>query len=116
MRSGRAALLLVVVALSGFAQEPEKKLSRAEALQTAVSKVQPQYPPMALQLRIEGEVDLEAVVSETGSVEKVNILSGNPVLTKPAAEALKKWKFKPFMADGKAQRVLAPVSITFKRP
>jgi protein TonB len=71
---------------------------------------------MALQLRIEGSVDLEAIVTESGSVEKVNIISGNPVLTKPASEALKKWKFRPFVADGKPVRVVAPVIMTFKRP
>ncbi len=43
---------------------------------------------MGRQLKIEGKVELEAVVSENGTVEKVNIVSGNPVLTKPAVESL----------------------------
>ncbi len=116
MRFVRASLLLAFVSSLGFGQEADKKVSKAEALQAAVSRVQPEYPAMALQLKIEGSVDLEAIVSDSGAVEKVNILSGNPVLTKPAAEALKKWKFKPFVADGKPIRVVAPVSINFKRP
>ena len=116
MRLIGTMLLLACMSWCGFGQEPDKKISRSEALQAAVSKVQPEYPPMALQLRIEGSVDLEAFVTESGSVEKVNILSGNPVLTKPASEALMKWKFRPFVADGKPVRVVAPVSMTFKRP
>jgi protein TonB len=116
MRLARVSLLLAFVSLLGFGQDADKKISRAEALQAATTKVQPEYPAMALQLKIEGIVDLEAVVSDNGSVEKVNIVSGNPVLTKPAAEALKKWKFRPFVADGKPVRVVAPVSINFKRP
>jgi protein TonB len=69
---------------------------------------------MARQLKIEGTVELEAVITDDGAVEKVNIKSGNPMLTKPAAEALKKWKFRPFTADGKPVPVLAEMSFTFK--
>ncbi len=105
---------LMALAAAGFAQEGPKKLSRAEAMNAAVSKVEPEYPPLAKQLKIAGSVDLEAVVSEEGAVEKVNILSGNPVLTKAGTEALMKWKFKPVMADGKAVKAVAPVSFNFK--
>ena len=96
-----------------WAQEP-KKVSKVEGLNNATTKVQPEYPSMARQLKIEGAVELEAVVSEAGAVEKVNIVSGNPMLTRPAADAVKKWKFAPFTADGKAVKALVPVSMNFK--
>jgi protein TonB len=107
-------VLALAAALPLCAQDPPKKVSRGEALSAATTKVQPDYPPAARQLKIEGSVEVEAVVSETGAVEKVNILSGNPVLTRPAAEAVKRWKFTPFTADGKAVKALAPVMFTFK--
>jgi len=107
-------LLLIAVATAGFCQDGPKKLSHAEALSAAVSKVEPEYPPLAKQLKIAGAVDLEAVVSEDGNVEKVNVVDGNPVLTKAGTEALMKWKFKPALADGKAVKALAPVTFTFK--
>ena len=69
---------------------------------------------MAKQLKIDGSVELEALVAESGAVEKVSIISGNPVLTRPAAEAVKKWKFAPFTADGKAVKALVPISMSFK--
>ena len=53
-------------------------------------------------------------MTESGAVEKVNIVSGNPVLTRPASDAVKKWKFAPFTTDGKAVKALVPVSLTFK--
>jgi len=99
--------------ICGFSQDA-KKVSRADALQAITSKVQPEYPPVARQLKLQGVVELEAVVAEDGTVTKVNIVSGNPVLTKPASEALKKWKFKPFLEDGKPVSVVAPISLTFK--
>ena len=99
---------------SGFAQDAPKKVTKAEGMNAVTAKVPPEYPPIAKQLKIEGPVELEAVVSETGAVEKVNIVSGNPVLTRPAADAVKKWKFAPFTADGKAVKALVPVGLSFK--
>lgn len=78
------------------------------------TKVPCEYPPIAKQLKIEGYVELEALVTESGLVEKVNILSGNPVLTRPASDAVKKWKFAPFTSEGKAVKALVPVSLSFK--
>jgi protein TonB len=107
-------LLLIALATAGFCEDGAKKLTRAEAMNAAVSKVEPEYPPMARQLKIAGDVDLEAVVKEDGTVEKVNVVDGNPVLTKAGSEALMKWKFRPVMADGKAVKALAPVTFSFK--
>lgn len=104
---------VLMLALVCDAQEPIK-VSHSDGLHAATSKVQPDYPAMAKQLKIEGAVELEAVVSENGTVEKVNIVSGNPVLTRPASDALRKWKFAPFTADGKSVKALVPVSVTFK--
>jgi periplasmic protein TonB len=109
-----AAWLAATLCATAPAQEPVKKVSKAEALEAATSKAAPEYPAVARQLRIQGAVELEAEVTETGAVEKVTIVSGNPVLTKPAADALKKWKFKPFTIDGKPARAVAPVSFTFR--
>jgi len=92
-----------------------KKVSYQEALNAAVTKVQPAYPLVARQLNIEGAVELEATINEEGAVDRVNIVSGNPVLTKPAAEALKKWKFKPFTENGKAVQAIATFHFTFSK-
>ena len=114
MRFRIGFLLLGALATAAFCQEPTKKLTKTEALSAATTKVQPDYPPMAKQLKVEGQVELEAVISETGAVEKVTIVNGNPILTRTAADALKRWKFAPVMAEGKAVKALAPVSFTFK--
>ena len=105
-----AALLLG----AGLAQDAPKKVSKAEGLNAVSVKTPPEYPPIAKQLKIEGAVELEVLVAESGAVEKVNIVSGNPVLTRPASDAVKKWKYAPFTTDGKAVKALVPVSLTFK--
>jgi TonB family protein len=106
--------LAVILLSTGLAQEAPKKVTKAEGLNAVTSKIAPEYPPIARQLKIEGAVELEAVVTEGGVVEKVNIVSGNPVLTRPASDAIKKWKFAPFTSDGKAVKAVVPVSLSFK--
>jgi len=115
---GRAVCGLIMLTMlavgPGFGQDAVKKISRAEAVQAATSKVQPEYPPIAKQLKVEGVVELEALIGENGKVEKVTIVSGNAMLTHAGADALKQWKFTPFTEDGKPIKVLAPMTFAFK--
>ena len=109
-----AAFLAALFGGAGLAQDAPKKVTRNEGLNAVTSKVPPEYPPIARQLKIVGDVELEVLVTESGTVEKVNILSGNPVLTRPASEALKKWKYAPFTTDGKAVKAQMPVTLSFR--
>jgi periplasmic protein TonB len=95
-------------------QDSLKRLSKSQAVNAVVSKVPPDYPAVAKQLKMQGTVELEAVISTEGTVAEVHIVSGNPVLTKAAVEAVKKWKFTPVMEDGKPARAVAPISLEFK--
>ena len=57
---------------------------------------------------------MEVTVNSDGSVGDVEIKSGNPILTHAAVDAVKRWKFKPFTADGKPVKAQAPVAFSFK--
>lgn len=105
---------LTIVAGLGSGEEAARRISHAVALQSVTTKVVPEYSPIAKQLKIQGSVQLDAVIAEDGSVEKVDIVSGNPVLTKPAADALKKWHFKPFTEGDKPIKVIATFDFDFK--
>jgi len=110
----RLAVLVAILNLVAVADGP-RKITQAEAMAAAVSKVQPEYPELARQLKINGTVELEVVIAESGAVDTVTPVSGNPVLTKPAAESLKKWKFKPFVQDGSPVKAQAVIKIGFSR-
>jgi periplasmic protein TonB len=110
----RLATSGLILTLAGWGQDQPRKLSRTEATAAAVSKPSPAYPAIARQLKIQGEVELEAVIATDGTVEDVHVVSGNPTLTKPAAETVKKWKFNPIKDGDKAVKALAPISIAFK--
>jgi TonB family protein len=105
--------LLIGCAPSLFAQAP-KKVTRAVAMSLIVNRTPPEYPSVAKQLRIEGEVELEISLSEDATVGQVAIVSGNPLLTRPAADAVKHWKFTPYKEDGKPLKAILPVSLTFR--
>jgi protein TonB len=111
---GNVVALAALLGAFASAQDAPKKITKSEALAAIASRVQPEYPTMARQLKIQGSVELEAQVAENGTVTKVDIVSGNPVLTLTAVDAVKRWKFKPFTEDGKPIKVLAPISMEFK--
>jgi protein TonB len=97
------------VALAG----DEVHVSQAEAMKAATSKAEPEYPAIAKQLHLEGSVQVEAHITESGAVESVKPLTGNAVLMNAALSAMKRWKFTPFTADGKPVRAVADVSFKF---
>ena len=109
----RSTVVLVLTVLIGAAQSAPKKVTMAEAMSAATTKVTPEFPALAKQLHISGSVELDVLIGENGSVESVAPLNGNPVLTKPAADAVKKWKFKPFVDGGAPVKAQAAIKINF---
>ncbi|HYA17555.1 MAG TPA: energy transducer TonB [Bryobacteraceae bacterium] len=106
--------LMVVASGLVMGQEAVLNVSKTDALKNATSKVSPTYPPMARQLGMQGDVEVEARITEEGTVESVKPLTGNPVLLNAAVAAMKQWKFTPFTNEGKAVKAVAPVTFTFK--
>lgn len=79
---------------------------------TPIRKVEPGYPTQAVIERVEGNVVVEAIVSETGNIISIRSVSGPPALTKASVDAAKKWRFTPTAKDGTPVQALA--RITFK--
>ncbi len=107
------SLLAAVAGTSSLWAEDAVRVSEAEFKKAAVTKVVPDYPPLAKQLRVAGRAEVDVYVAEDGSVEKAEPLSGNPLFTSAATNALKKWKFTPFKADGKAVKAVGKVAFDF---
>jgi protein TonB len=81
-----------------------------------LKKVQPVYPPNALRMRTEGAVKLLATVGKTGSITAVKVVSGEPLLGQAAMEAVKQWKYKPYLLNGEPVEIQTEVTINFKLP
>lgn len=71
------------------------------------------YPLVAREQRLQGQVWISLLISETGDVESTEIISGNAVLAKAAEEAMRKWKFKPYIHNGKPAKVKTKMPYDF---
>jgi len=74
------------------------------------------YPPEAKEKGIQGQVIVSVSVSASGDVTAVEPVSGDPILSKAALDAVKAWKFKPYIKDGKPISVTASLPLNFKLP
>ena len=81
-----------------------------------IKKVAPQYPSNAIRMRIEGTVELMATISQTGEITHIKILSGDGQLTKAAADAVRQWKYKPYLLNGEPVEIQTQVTVNFKLP
>ncbi len=78
-----------------------------------VSRVQPIYPPEARSARISGTVVLRALINQTGDVESLSLVSGHPLLAPAAMDAVKQWKYRPYLLNGKAVNVDTEILVNF---
>jgi TonB family protein len=79
-----------------------------------VKKVAPVYPPLARQARIQGTVILKVSINKSGDVYDVQLVSGHPMLAPAAIEAVKQWKYQPYLLNGQPVEVDTNVQVTFK--
>jgi protein TonB len=78
-----------------------------------IKKVQPPYPPLARQARIQGNVVLQALISKDGSIENLRLISGHPMLAPAALEAVKQWRYKPYFLNGEPVEVETQITVIF---
>jgi periplasmic protein TonB len=78
-----------------------------------VKRIQPNYPPLARQARIQGTVILQAEISKTGDIQNLRLISGHPMLAPAAIEAVKQWKYKPYLLNGEPVEVETQVQVNF---
>ena len=78
-----------------------------------VHDVAPEYPPEAGRARIEGTVVLLAVIGKDGTVRNVRVENGLPVLAHAAIEAVKQWRYRPYLLNGEPVEVDSQITINF---
>jgi len=76
-------------------------------------KVVPVYPSMARNARISGTVYLLGVIATDGTIQSLHVVSGHPLLVNAALDAVRQWRYKPTILNGRAVEVEAPISVTF---
>ena len=94
----------------------QMKVSQGVSQGLLIKSVEPVYPALAKQMRIQGEVELLANIGKDGSITDVKLLSGDSVLSRAAIEAVKQWKYKPYYLDDQPVAIQTQITVKFKLP
>ena len=78
-----------------------------------VRKILPVYPALARSARIQGQVVLQAVISKQGVIEDLKVLSGHPLLVPAAKEAVRQWRYRPYVLNNEPVEVETQITVTF---
>ncbi|HEV7220177.1 MAG TPA: TonB family protein [Terriglobales bacterium] len=101
------------VAVPKVATPQRIRVSQGVTQGLKIRDVKPNYPPLARQARIQGSVLLQAVISKDGSIEDLKVISGHPMLVPAAIDAVKQWKYKPYVLNGEPVVVDTQITVNF---
>ena len=110
---GGASMGASTPAASSESNQPRVRIPPSVSTALLISKVLPVYPATAQQARIQGEVVLRAAISRDGTVESLREISGHPFLIPAAIDAVKQWRYKPYMLNGKPMAIATEISVNF---
>jgi periplasmic protein TonB len=79
-----------------------------------IQKIEPPYPPVARAARVQGQVVLAAIISKTGEIQNLVLVSGHPMLVPAAIDAVKRWRYRPFLLNGEPVEVETTIIVTFQ--
>ncbi len=75
--------------------------------------VEPNYPLLAKEMKVQGAVVLEALIGRDGNIQDLHVLSGPTILSAAAREAVKQWRFRPYLQSGEAVETEARITVNF---
>lgn len=78
-----------------------------------LKRVVPLYPQMARQARVSGTVHLLGIIARDGAVQRLQVLSGHPLLRQAALDAVSQWVYRPTILNGQPVEVEAPIDVIF---
>jgi TonB family protein len=78
-----------------------------------LEKTNPVYPPIAKAARVSGTVVLQAIISKSGTIESLHVISGPPMLQLAALEAVKTWRYRPYLLEGEPVEVMTTINVIF---
>jgi protein TonB len=92
------------------------KISQGVSQGLLIKKVAPVYPPQALLTHKQGAVQLLATISKDGDISGIKLLSGETILAHAAMDAVKQWKYKPYLLDGQPMEIQTQITVNFTLP
>ena len=81
-----------------------------------VYRVEPVYPKIAGIIRAHGVVKLHAIIATDGTIQSLNVIDGPPLLAEAAREAVRQWRYRPYILNGRPVEVETMITVNFKAP
>lgn len=101
------------VAVPKVATPQRVRVSQGVTEGLLLHQVKPTYPPLARQARIQGQVVLEAIIAKDGTIQNLRLVQGHPMLAPSAIEAVKQWRYKPYILNGEPVEVSTTITVNF---
>ena len=79
-----------------------------------IQKVEPKYPALAIAARIQGQVVLNAIIDKSGQIQNLVLVSGHPMLVPMAIDAVRQWRYRPFLLNGEPVEVETTITVNFQ--
>ena len=94
---------------------PAKQIRVSTGVQAAklITQVNPVYPPLARQARVAGTVRLMAIIGREGAIRNLQVMSGHPLLTPAALEAVRQWRYQPTLLNDEPVEVITQIDVNF---
>ena len=89
------------------------KVSAGVMAALLIHRVQPDYPAVAKAMGLSGTVELQARIGTDGTVQELEVVSGNPILARAAIEAVQQWRYQPTRLSGQPVEVETHITVTF---
>ena len=100
--------------ISSVASEAAERVRMsADTSEVVTHSVNPDYPVLAREMKVQGSVILQALISRDGAIQGLHVLSGPPILASAAEEAVRQWHFRPHYEDGETVETKAKITVNF---
>ena len=78
-----------------------------------IHRVEPIYPPLARQIHREGRVELRATIGTDGTIQSLQVVSGDPMFLNSAIEAVRQWRYRPTILNGQPVEIDTYITVVY---
>jgi len=93
--------------------EVRHSVSEMQQMAQLTTRIEPRYPPIAIQIHREGRVELHAFISTEGRIESLEVISGDPLFIQSALAAVREWRYRPTILNGRPVEIDTHITVIY---
>jgi protein TonB len=78
-----------------------------------IRRVEPSYPALAKQIHKEGQVELRAIIATDGTIQSLQVVSGDPLFLRSAEDAVTQWRYRPTVLNGQPVEIETYITVIY---